>query len=90
MTGISLRFIGGPPFYCQSFHRLLLLNSVKTEAEVIFMNDMPVGLMMTLAEQEQAMRRFAALSAEERDRVVDQARQASSREEMQAIVQSLT
>lgn len=54
------------------------------------MNDMPVGLMMTLAEQEQAMRRFAALSNEERDRVVDQAGQASSREEMQAIVQSLT
>lgn len=54
------------------------------------MNDMPVGLMMTLAEQGQAMRRFAALSTEERDRVVDQARQVSSREEMQAIVQSLT
>ena len=54
------------------------------------MNDMPVGLMMTLAEQEQAMRRFAALSTEERDRVVDQARQVSSREEMQDIVQSLT
>lgn len=54
------------------------------------MNDMPVGLMMTLAEQEPAMRRFAALSAEERDRVVSQARQAASREEMQAIVQSLT
>ncbi|MDE6454966.1 MAG: hypothetical protein K2L38_03435 [Dysosmobacter sp.] len=54
------------------------------------MNDMPVGLMMTLAEHEQAMHRFAALSAEERDRVVGQARQAASREEMQAIVQSLT
>lgn len=54
------------------------------------MNDMPVGLMMTLAEQEPAMRRFAALPAEERDRIVSQARQAASREEMQAIVQSLT
>lgn len=54
------------------------------------MNDIPVGLMMALAEQEPAMRRFAALSAGERGRVVDQARQAASREEMRAIVQSLT
>lgn len=42
------------------------------------MNDMPVGLMMTLAEQGPAMRRFAALPAEERDRIVSQARRAAS------------
>lgn len=54
------------------------------------MNDMPVGLMMTLVEHEEAMRRFAELPAEERDRIVGRARQAASRKEMQAIVQSLT
>lgn len=53
------------------------------------MNDMPVGLMMTLAENERAMRRFAALSDQERGRVVDQAGQTTSRDEMQALVQSL-
>lgn len=54
------------------------------------MNDMPVGLMMTLAENEQAMRHFAALSDQERRQVVAQASQAVSRDEMQAIVRGLT
>lgn len=54
------------------------------------MNDIPVGLMMALAENEQAMRRFAALSPQEHSQVVAQASQATSRDEMQAIVQSLT
>lgn len=54
------------------------------------MNDMPIGLMMTLAENEQAMRRFAQLSDQERGRVVAQASQSTSRDEMQAIVRSLT
>ena len=53
------------------------------------MNDMPVGLMMTLAENEQAMRRFADLLDQERSQMVSQARQAASRDEMQALVQSL-
>lgn len=63
--------------------------SGQTDPEVILMNDMPVGLMMTLAENERAMRRFAALSDQERGRVVDQAGQTASRDEMQALVQSL-
>lgn len=53
------------------------------------MNDMPVGLMMTLAENEQAMRRFSGLSDQERGQLVNQARHAASRDEMQALVQSL-
>ena len=53
------------------------------------MNDMPIGLMMTLAENEQAMRRFAALSDQERGQLVNQASQTSSRGEMQALVQGL-
>lgn len=54
------------------------------------MNDIPIGLMMTLAENEQAMRRFAALSDEARAQVVAQAGQAASRDEMQAIVRGLS
>ncbi len=53
------------------------------------MNDMPIGLMMTLAENEQAMRRFAALSEQERGQVVAKASQATSRAEMKAIVRGL-
>ncbi len=54
------------------------------------MNEMPVGLMMTLAENEPAMRRFAALSEQERSQLVNRSMQADSRDEMQAIVRSLT
>lgn len=53
------------------------------------MNDIPVGFMMTLAENEQAMRRFATLSEQERSQVVAQVSQAASRDEMQAIVRGL-
>lgn len=53
------------------------------------MNDLPIGLMMSLAENEQAMRRFAALSGTERSQVISQASQAASREEMQALVNGL-
>lgn len=53
------------------------------------MNDMPVGLMMTLAENEQAMHRFSDLSDQERGQLVSRARQAASRDEMQALVHDL-
>ena len=53
------------------------------------MNDIPVGLMMTLAENEAAMRRFATLSEQERSQVISQARQAASRDEMKSIVSGL-
>ncbi len=54
------------------------------------MNDIPVRLMMTLAQNEQAMHRFSILSPKERCQIVAQASQAGSRQEMQAIVQCLT
>lgn len=53
------------------------------------MNDLPIGLMMSLAENEQAMRRFAALSSPERSQVISRASQAASREDMQALVHGL-
>lgn len=54
------------------------------------MNDIPVGLMMTLAENERAMLRFASLPEDARKQLVAQAAQAGSRAEMRAIVQTLT
>ncbi len=61
----------------------------ETTPGVIIMNDMPVGLLMALSENENAMRRFAMLTEEERGRVISQARQAASRDEMQVIVSGL-
>ena len=57
--------------------------------EVIFMDNLPIGFVMALAENEPAMRRFAGLADDTRQQVIAQARQASSREEMQAVVRSL-
>lgn len=42
------------------------------------MNGLPIGVMMTLAENEQAMRRFAVLPSRERSQVIAQASQAAS------------
>lgn len=53
------------------------------------MKEMPIGFLMTLAENERAMRYFATLSPQQRDAIVMQASRAASREEMQEIVQSL-
>lgn len=53
------------------------------------MHDLPIGLMMALAENEPAMRRFAALPSQERSKVIAQASQAASREEMQSLVRDL-
>ncbi len=53
------------------------------------MEDLPIGFTMALAENEPAMRRFAGLSDDARAQIVAQARQAGSRKEMRAIVQSL-
>lgn len=54
------------------------------------MDDLPTGFVMALTENEKAMRHFAALPDDTRRQIITQARQAASREEMQAIVQSLT
>lgn len=61
----------------------------ETTVEVIAMSDLPTGLMMALAKDEKAMLRFAGLADSTRQQVIAQARQAASREEMQAIVRSL-
>ena len=57
--------------------------------EVISMDDLPIGFTMALAENEPALRRFAGLADDTREQIIAQARQAGSRREMQAIVQSL-
>jgi len=49
-----------------------------------------MGLVMALSENGQAMRRFAALSDDTREQIIAEARTASSREDMLAIVRSLT
>lgn len=53
------------------------------------MDDLPIGFVMALAENEPAMRCFAGLADDARQQVIAQARHANSREEMQAIVRSL-
>ncbi len=50
---------------------------------------LPVGLMMALAQNMQAMKQYAALSDEGRARLVERASQAQSRQEMQSLVQNI-
>jgi len=53
------------------------------------MNDLPTGFLMVLAQNEKALLRFAGLADDTRQQIIHQARHAASREEMQAIVDSL-
>lgn len=51
--------------------------------------DLPLGLGLAMAQKPEAMTRFAALSEEERQAVVTRARQARTKQEMQACVDAL-
>lgn len=50
---------------------------------------MPMGLGMALAQNVNAMQRFASLPREAQQRIIDHTHSIQSKEEMQAYVQSL-
>jgi len=50
---------------------------------------MPIGLAMMLAQNNDAMRNFAMMSAEEQQRVLGRARNVGSRAQMQALVSGI-
>ena len=52
-------------------------------------DQMPVGFLMALAQDESATAYFGKLSEEQRQEVLHKARQASSRQEMRQYVHSL-
>lgn len=51
--------------------------------------EIPLGLGMALAQNEAAMERFAALSPEERQAVIQGAHQVRSRQEMRQYVENM-
>ena len=51
--------------------------------------ELPIGFTMELALHSEALNRFAKLSTEEQDRLVDGAREVHSREEMQKYVEHM-
>lgn len=52
-------------------------------------NQLPLGFSMALAQHPKSMERFSRFTASEKETVLAQARQASSKEEMQSLVRSL-
>lgn len=52
-------------------------------------DQLPVGFLMTLAQNPAATAHFGSLSEEQKQQVVAQARQAQSRREMQEVVKQL-
>lgn len=57
--------------------------------EVIDMEELPLGLGMALAQHPEAMARFAGLSEEEQQAIIDGAHAVRSKQEMQAYVENL-
>lgn len=49
-------------------------------------NELPLGFGMALAQNEEAMKRFEALSEPEKQAVLQQAHNVNSKREMQALV----
>lgn len=49
----------------------------------------PIGFGMELAQNEEAMARYAGLSQQEKQAILDQAHRARSEEEMRQIVSSI-
>lgn len=54
------------------------------------MIDAPIGFLMALAQNQQAMTRYSALPPQERQKYIDRASHADSRGEMQSIVDSIS
>ena len=50
---------------------------------------MPIGLAMMLAQNNDAMRRFALMSEQDQHRVLDRARSVSSKAQMHALVSGI-
>ena len=59
------------------------------EVAALEQNQLPLGFYMALAQHPKAMERFSRFTASEKETVLAQARQASSKEEMQSLVRSL-
>jgi len=53
------------------------------------MESMPMGLGLALAQNEQAMRRFAAMNKQEKQAVIDGTHRINSPQEMRAYVNAL-
>lgn len=53
-------------------------------------NDLPLGFGFALAQDPEAMKHFSALPEAEQAQLLQKARSVSSRQEMQAIVRSLS
>ena len=49
----------------------------------------PIGFLMALSQDMEAMKRFRALSSQEKDALLQRARQARSREEMDSIIRGI-
>ena len=60
-----------------------------TRAEVMNMEELPLGFGMALAQHPEAMARFAALSEAEQQAIIDGTHAVRSKQEMQAYVENL-
>jgi uncharacterized protein YdeI (YjbR/CyaY-like superfamily) len=70
--------------------------TTKLKIEEIFMymnstdNGIPLGLGMALAQNSDALTRFAGLSAQERQQIIDRTHSINSKKEMRSYVENLS
>lgn len=52
--------------------------------------DMPLGFVNALAKNENAMKKFAIMEKDEKDALLEKARNVSSKKEMQSLINSIS
>ena len=72
-----------------SFLRMDSAAPAHTKPEVMNMDELPLGLGMALAQHPEAMARFADLTEEEQQAIINGAHAVRSRQEMRAYVENL-
>ena len=74
----------------QAPHNLYGLGKDKREVNKMDRNDLPLGFSFALAQNPEAMQKFALLPEREKSEILQRANAVSSKEEMQALVDGLS
>lgn len=66
-----------------------MIQDDRIQGDIIHNEELPIGFTMELAMHSDVLNRFALLSKERQDAIVEGARQVKSREEMRSYVESI-
>ncbi len=63
--------------------------AVRLEGDIMNFKEVPMGFSMALAQNEKALNVYAGMRDEQKEEVIDKARNVKSKQEMQSLVNEL-